>query len=381
MSIKWLSELSSISSSLESFKEAIGAEEANSMRIFEINDIVKRLTVISRKNIVFSKIPSEEAIAVFNPAIAVFENYVYLYPRVILGYYLYVSAIAEVKIPLVDVLENDVLDKKYKARIVVSPDNRYDIWGTEDPRVYILDGKLAMTYTGRTKYYFNSKIHTQKTFPMTAFRKEFPSKKFNGENLWVKKYVHVPDNGMRLNLVSDKDAFLYKPSPDSNLLLFHRPHLVSDKFYTLISKVKGYKKVHNGVQEVIHGESIAVMEPAKHEIKIGWSTPPIRLNDKEIIAFLHGVDNDIEIYRLFAVHLEIGKEDIVIKAVTPRYIMSPKEDYERFGDRPYTVFPCGLWKLNKEEYLISYGAGDYFTGIGLINLNDLLAELDKGRIY
>ncbi|RLG90225.1 MAG: glycosidase [Thermoprotei archaeon] len=381
MRIKWLSKLSNIPSPIESFKEALGAKEANSMRVFEINDIIKRLTVISRKNIAFSKIPSEEAIAVFNSAIAVFGNYVYLYPRVVLGYYLYVSAIAEVKIPVVDILENDVLDKKYKARIVISPDNRYDIWGTEDPRVYMLDGKLAMTYTGRTKYYFNSKVPTQKTFPMTAFRKELPGKKPSGENLWVKKYVHVPDNGTRLNLVSDKDAFLYRPGPSSDLLLFHRPHLVGDKFYTLISRVTRYEEGPNGIQEAVHGESIAVMEPAKYEIKIGWSTPPIRLNDKEIIAFLHGVDSDIEIYRLFAIHLEIDKNDVVVKAVTPRYIMSPREDYEIFGDRPHTVFPCGLWKLSDEEYLISYGAGDYFTGIGLINLNDLLAELDKGRIY
>ncbi|MMZ66600.1 hypothetical protein D1872_291100 [compost metagenome] len=61
--------------------------------------------------------------------------------------------------------------------------------------------------------------------------------------------------------------------------------------------------------------------------------------------------------------------------------MAPKEDYEKFGDRPQTIFPCGLWPINREEYLISYGAGDYFSGIGLININELLGELDKGRIY
>ncbi len=61
--------------------------------------------------------------------------------------------------------------------------------------------------------------------------------------------------------------------------------------------------------------------------------------------------------------------------------MEPRTIYERIGDRPYTIFPCGLWPVNKEEYLISYGAADYTCGIGLLRLNDLQAELDKGRIY
>ncbi len=373
--------MSELTTSFKIFKKAIGAKEANSLRFFEVNDIVKRLTVISKKNIAFSKMPGEEAIAVFNPAIAVFEDYIYLYPRVVLGYYLYVSAIAELKIPLIDVLENNVLNKTYRASLAVLPDNKYDIWGTEDPRVYILGGRLAMTYTGRTKYYFKSNISVQKTLPITAFRREFPDKESSGENSWEKKYVHVPKDSVRSNLISDKDAFLFESPTNDGILLFHRPYVLGNIHYTLISKIVEYRKGSKGVEEAIYSESIVVLESAKYEVKIGWSTPPIKLNSKEIIAFLHGVDNDVEVYRLFAILLEIDKDDVVVKAVTPRYIMSPKEDYEKFGDRPYTIFPCGLWKLNKEEYLISYGAGDYFAGIGLVNLNEVLAELDKGRIY
>ena len=99
------------------------------------------------------------------------------------------------------------------------------------------------------------------------------------------------------------------------------------------------------------------------------------------MTLLHSVARDIEAYKLFAEEHEIKKDEIVINAITPRYIMEPREKYEIFGDRPYTIFPCGLWPINKEEYLISYGAGDYVSGIGLLKLNDLLAELDKGKIY
>jgi len=31
--------------------------------------------------------------------------------------------------------------------------------------------------------------------------------------------------------------------------------------------------------------------------------------------------------------------------------------------------------------VISYGAADYMIGLGILSLNNLMAELDKGRIY
>lgn len=355
--------------------KALGYRESIQIRRHETNDIVKRLSVISKKNIYLKDLPSEEVLTVFNPAIMIRQDNVFLYPRVVLGYFLYVSAIAETKIPLADILDGKTRDKRYPARLVVSPSNQYDIWGSEDPRVYLLGDKVAMTYTGRTKFYFKREKRTQKAFPVTAILKCE-----NGRCAWEKRYVHVPVDSLRRSLISDKDAYLYKVRDE--YYLFHRPHYKGDNFYVFISKTEKIDcAVNKEVQELVYRESISVTEKAPFETKIGWATPPICLGGNEIIAFIHGVDNVIEAYRLFAIHLELGKDGVVVKAVTPRYIMEPREKYEIFGDRPYTIFPCGLWPLSRDEYLISYGAGDYVSGIGLLKLTDLLAELDKGRIY
>lgn len=83
---------------------------------------------------------------------------------------------------------------------------------------------------------------------------------------------------------------------------------------------------------------------------------------------------------MFALELELKRDEIVVTAVTPSYIMEPKYPYEVFGDRPYTIFPCGLWKAN-DKCLISYGAGDYMVGIGEIDLATLYGLLNKGNIY
>lgn len=355
--------------------KALGYKESVQIRRQETNDIIKRLSVISKKNIYLKDLPFGEVLTAFNPAIMIKGDYIYLYPRVILGYFLYVSAIAEMKIPLADVIDGKTGYNKYPARLVVSPSNQYDIWGSEDPRVYMLGGKVAMTYTGRTKFYFTYKIDSQKTFPVTAILKCR-----DGACYWEKKYVHVPEDPLRNSLISDKDAYLYRMGDE--YYLFHRPHYKGDNFYVFVSKTEEVDGTEGeGIKELVYWDSISITEKASFETKIGWATPPISLGKNEVIAFIHGVDNIIEAYRLFAVHLELGKDSVVVKAVTPRYIMEPREKYEIFGDRPYTIFPCGLWPLSKDEYLISYGAGDYASGVGLLKLDDLLAELDKGRIY
>jgi len=118
----------------QAFK-ALGYKESIRIRKPETNDIVKRLSVVSRKNIYFEDLPFGEALTAFNPAIRIQRDYVYLYPRVILGYFLYVSAIAEMKIPLVDILDGETRNKKYRARLVVSPSNHM-IYGAQRILVY-----------------------------------------------------------------------------------------------------------------------------------------------------------------------------------------------------------------------------------------------------
>jgi len=59
--------------------------------------------------------------------------------------------------------------------------------------------------------------------------------------------------------------------------------------------------------------------------------------------------------------------------------MEPRESYEVYGDRPFTVFPCGMCRLD-DKLLISYGAADSAAGIGEIDLIRLMEILDSNRI-
>ena len=79
-----------------------------------------------------------------NKALTVEDHDVIIYARVTLGYYTYASAVAEIIIPLKEFQE---LSGLYTATIRIFPDNRFDIWGVQDPRVYKIEGLLfSSTY-------------------------------------------------------------------------------------------------------------------------------------------------------------------------------------------------------------------------------------------
>ncbi len=359
----------------EYFSKSHGYREAVSRRLFKTNDIVGRVGVISCNRVFVNNYPITNPVAVFNPSMIVREDYVYLYARIVVGYYMYVSSIVEIPVPIDDIWSGTVNINTYASKIVVYPSTRYDIWGAEDPRTYLVDDRVFMTYCGRTAKYFDPRVFTERTVLLTAISR--------GDGSWSKVHVYRVRDALRDKVVSDKDGFLVKAG--DNIYLFHRLHMVDGSYRLVISSIEreelyGVKALKEGLREVKLYSFIEAISKAGFEEKIGWATPPIRIKPNQLIALAYGVDRNIHAYRLFALELELGKEEVVVRAVTPSYIMEPRMTYELFGDRPYTILPCGLWRIG-DKILLSYGAGDYMVGLATIDYDQLLTELDKGRIY
>jgi len=235
-----------------------------------------------------------------------------------------------------------------------------------------------MTYTGRTRWYFDQ-TRRGRTLPVTAVQEP--------DGSWRKLFVAVMPEGLRGHVVTDKNAFLVRVGGDT--LFFHRLHMDDDRFYLVASRVdeKQLEEVDKlsretgQPQELVLGDTTWVMPHSRFEKKLGWATPPVSLGGNQLLAFIHGVDAELEAYRLSALLLEYSRsEGLVVKAVTPVYIMEPRTLYEVYGDRPYTVFPCGVWRLDRRRLLITYGAADYMTGVGMINMDELMAVLERGQI-
>jgi len=326
-------------------------------------DIVERMLVITANRVHLKRYPIDNPVTIFNPSIILEDSDVVVYARIVLGYFTYASAVAEIYIPYRDVYSN-TFTGHYTAEIKVFPNNKFDIWGVEDPRVYKIDDKVCMTYCGRTVGYFDPSIRTERTLPITAVRE-------NGE--WKKISVYRLPPELRGFVISDKDAFLVKSN--GKLYLFHRLHMRDENFYTVISEVPMESLEADGLKEVIVKNTSLALHNEEFEEKIGWSTPPVDVGG-EYVVLLHGIDKETKVYRVFGI---LMNKKLEIIAYTPHYIMEPKEPYEIFGDRPFTIFPCGAVLID-DSILISYGAGDSAIGIGRIELSELMEIFDKSRI-
>ncbi|SFM83873.1 glycoside hydrolase family 130 protein [Thermodesulforhabdus norvegica] len=98
-------------------------------------------------------------------------------------------------------------------------------------------------------------------------------------------------------------------------------------------------------------------EPGWGASKLGVSTPPLK-TEKGWLVLYHGVRETASgrIYRVGAMLLDLEKPDR-IRAYTPRFILAPREYYERVGDVPNVVFPCGFTAENG-IMRVYYGAAD-----------------------
>ena len=110
--------------------------------------------------------------------------------------------------------------------------------------------------------------------------------------------------------------------------------------------------------------------------KIGLSPPPLR-TDRGWLIMYHGVRTTASgsLYRLGLALLDLEEPRRVLKR-SREWLFAPKETYERVGDVPNVVFPCG-WTLVGEEIRLYYGAADTSIGLATGRLPELLTWLDE----
>jgi len=285
------------------FPEAVGLKEALEIRREEVRDMVARFGVISPDRVILHNYPVSSPVSVFNASVTYDEKEeaLEIFARVIFGYYMYVSSIVGIRVPINDLFNRYVNSNRYTGNIVLYSSMKYDVWGTEDPRVHRFGGKLCMTYVGRSINYFNPVLRRNRTLPITAVYDE-------DLRTWVKRLVFTLSEEAFGEVISNKDSFLHSAS-DGSVFLLHRPHLVDESYRLMVSPIED--DLLNGgmtIREVKVREGIEVLKPCDFEGRLGWATPIIRLDDDTLVALVHAVDKDLVVYRVFAVQLKLSRD-------------------------------------------------------------------------
>jgi len=71
------------------------------------------------------------------------------------------------------------------------------------------------------------------------------------------------------------------------------------------------------------------------------------------------------------------EEPHIIEGYTPYYIFGPNETYERVGDVPNVVFPCGTILEENGEIKIYYGAADTCIAMATAHVDEILESCKK----
>jgi predicted GH43/DUF377 family glycosyl hydrolase len=171
----------------------------------------------------------------------------------------------------------------------------------------------------------------------------------------------------------DKNAALLPERVGGNWILFHRPTSGFATSSPGISLSRSSDLRTWSPPEV-------VMQPREgawwDSLRIGIGPPLVKTEHGWLLVY-HGVKETVggAIYRLGLVLLDLEEPTKVLRR-TSSWVLSPSEPYERQGDVPNAVFPCGLVHDTRSgELRLYYGAADTTICLASASFDEVLATV------
>jgi predicted GH43/DUF377 family glycosyl hydrolase len=168
----------------------------------------------------------------------------------------------------------------------------------------------------------------------------------------------------------DKNAALLPHRLDGRWVLLHRPK-------TQFGGAHGEILLSRSDDLVSWSAPEQVLQPRAgawwDSLRIGIGPPPLRTEHGWLLIY-HGVKNTVagDIYRVGLALLDLEDPTRVLRRL-PNWIFAPLAAYERTGDVPNIVFPCGLLHdPANDELRLYYGAADSSVCLATARLSDLL---------
>ncbi len=171
----------------------------------------------------------------------------------------------------------------------------------------------------------------------------------------------------------DKNAALLPHRIDGHWILLHRPK-------TEFGGGRGEILLSRSADLASWSAPERVLQPRAgawwDSLRIGMGPPPLRTEHGWLLIY-HGVKETVsgEVYRVGLALLDLDEPTHVLRRL-PTWILAPLAPYERTGDVPNVVFPCGLvHDPVGGDVRLYYGAADSSICLATAQLDDLLETL------
>jgi predicted GH43/DUF377 family glycosyl hydrolase len=220
-------------------------------------------------------------------------------------------------------------------------------WGLEDPRVVWVDELKRWVITCTAYGPAGPAVYLATTADFTS----------------------VERHGI-VRQAEDKNAALMPYRLDGRWILLHRPK-------TEFGGARGEILLSRSPDLISWSAPEQVLRPRAgawwDSLRIGLGPPPLRTEHGWLLVY-HGVKDTIsgEVYRVGLALLDHDEPTRVLRRL-PTWALAPLAPYERIGDVPNVIFPCGLvHDMPSGEIRLYYGAADSTICLATAQLDDLL---------
>ena len=173
----------------------------------------------------------------------------------------------------------------------------------------------------------------------------------------------------------DKNAALLSERVNGKWVLFHRP-------MTAFGGSRGEILLSRSVDLHDWSAPERVLQPRRgawwDSARIGIGPPPLRTEQGWLVIY-HGVKETPagSIYRVGLALVDLEEPTRVLGRASD-WVLAPQAPYERQGDVPNTVFPCGVIHAPESgEVRLYYGAADTSICLATAHIDELLAAIAR----
>jgi len=246
-----------------------------------------------------------------------------------------------------------------KRRQLIAPQESWEKYGCEDPRITKFEGKYYIFYTALGNWPPNAdgiKVAVGITSDLSKIEERHLVTPFNAKAMGLFPERINGKIGVVLTANTDRP-----PSKICLALLDTIEQLWDPNFWT-----EWYKNIDSHIIPIYHTES--------DHLEVGAA--PVKTPDGWVLVFCY-IENYFNsgsrIFRIDAALLDLNNpQKLVGQTLDP--LLIPEEQYEIYGMIPNVIFPSGAL-LDEGQFFVYYSACDTSICRASVTLNDLLEEL------